>query len=355
MFGISGQSQNWFHSYLNNRNQATLVNGTLSDYAPVTCGVPQGSILGPLLFIMYINDLPAHIKNCNVALYADDTALYFSANDPAEMKKVLNDELENVSKWFILNKLTLNTKKTKYMIFGSVKKVQKIGDIGVSIGGDSLEKVNVFKYLGMWLDSTLSFRDHIDYICKKASSKIGVLGKIRKFVSQEIALMLYKALVLPHFDYADTVWDTAGTIKGQLQILQNRALRIVLRGAPGWDAAVEEGYSRLPRTTWLHETTKLAPLQERRDFHLATLMYKNFNGLVPGYISSKFSLVSSQHTYSTRFSTNNNVFIPSRSLNYGKQAISYRGAKAWNDVDPGCRQAPTLDIFKTKYWSSGVT
>ena len=118
-YGVEGNEHLWFTSYLSNRKQKTCINCIFSDSKEVTCGVPQGSIIGPLLFILYINDLPDIITNCQISLYADDTALYFSAQNPDDIRTTLTNEMEVVSQWFRINKLTLNTKKTKVMVFGT--------------------------------------------------------------------------------------------------------------------------------------------------------------------------------------------------------------------------------------------
>ena len=146
-FGVEGTERLWFHSYLTNRMQRTIIDGSLSDPRTLTCGVPQGSILGPLLFILYINDLPDSITKCSVMLYADDTALYFSHRDPAAIERILNVELASVSEWFQVNRLTLNAGKTKFMIFGTSKRLTSTRELIVRILNETIEHVKVFKCL----------------------------------------------------------------------------------------------------------------------------------------------------------------------------------------------------------------
>ena len=227
-YGVEGNALQWFDSYLSNRQQRTLINDSLSEPKLVTCGVLQGSKIGPLLFILYINDLPDRILHCKVFLYADDTALYYAADNSRTIEDVLNTEMQNVSDWFMTNKLTLNSKKTKAMIFGTSKRLKAIPPLDIRCGDDQIEQVSVFKYLGVLLDSTLSFSEHIEYVCKKVNMRLSILGRTRKYFSVKTSLMLYKSLVMPYFDYCDTLWDSCSCqLKQKLQILQNRALRII--------------------------------------------------------------------------------------------------------------------------------
>ena len=183
--------------------QCTKVNNVLSDYETVKCGVPQGSILGPLLFILYINDLESVITDCSISLYANDTALFYSNSSYIDLMLTIWDDIGSISEWLKCNRLTLNTKKTKFMIFGTRNKLRQVTNAPIFINGDEIEKVTNFKYLGVYLDETLSFDKHMDYIYNKACSKLGAIRKLRVNVDQSTALRLYKSLVLPHFDYCD--------------------------------------------------------------------------------------------------------------------------------------------------------
>ena len=337
-YGVEGNALQWFDSYLSNRQQRTLINDSLSEPKLVTCGVPQGSIIGPLLFILYINDLPDRILHCEIFLYADDTALYYAADNSHIIEDVLNTEMQNVSDWFMTNKLTLNSKKTKVMIFGTSKRLKALPPLNIRCGNDQIEQVSVFKYLGILLDSTLSFSEHIDYVCKKVNMRLSVLGRTRKYLSVKTSLMLYKSLVMPYFDYCDTLWDCCSCqLKQKLQILQNRALRIINKA------------DRRTHISDLHNMSKILTLEQRRKYHTHVFMYKALNNLCPDYISSKFCYSSNIHQHSTRSASSNSLHIPRINLNVGKSRISYRGAISWNSLPPEIRQAPTLRLFKK--WS----
>ena len=307
-YGISDVSLSWFRSYLSGRTQCTQVNGVSSDFKDITCGVPQGSILGPLLFIIYINDLSKYVNKCEVTMYADDTALMYSSNDPEDMSQVLNNDLNTLGMWFQRNQLTLNVKKTNFMIVGTNQRLKKFADIQIGINGDGILRTQTFKYLGIILDETLSFNDHVQYVSGKIRQKLGVLSRCRKFITRDTALTLYKAMVLPHFDYCDNVWDTCNqALKDHLQVLQNRALRVILRA--------------LPRSNVrdLHNQCKVTTLQERRDFHLANTMYKALHGLLPVYLANLFS--TARHSHRTRAASAMSLSLPKVRLETGKKPL----------------------------------
>ena len=147
--GFSQPTINWFSSYLSNRSQVTSIEQ--SSTQPVHVGVPQGSILGPLLFLIYVNEIPSTVNNCDISLYADDTVLFCSAKTIIELEQKLNSDLQNLSRWFGANRLTLNTSKCKFMVFGSNAKLAKLQNVNLLINNSPLNRVESFKYLGITL------------------------------------------------------------------------------------------------------------------------------------------------------------------------------------------------------------
>ena len=164
-YGIQKPHIDWFKSYLNKRKQRVFVNGNISDTMPITSGVPKGSILGPLLFLIYINDFTQSSDFFSMRLFADDTSLTASAKNIDELLFEINKELPNIYDWLCANKLTLNLRKTKYLIFQPrQKKVDYNLLFPLSIAGQCLEQVSKIKYLGIYIDSHLSWHDHIDCV-----------------------------------------------------------------------------------------------------------------------------------------------------------------------------------------------
>ncbi len=228
-YGIQNKSLDWFKSYLQNRKQFCVVNNATSSLRNLNCGVPQGSNLGPLLFLLYVNDVPNCLKKSHAAMYADDTNITVRSSSLTYLEEALNDELENIHQWLLSNKLTLNVKKTEYMVIGTRQRLRNFSqDINVSINGKVLKEVKTKKTLGVLVDKHLSWDKHIDNVSKKVSKGIGMLRRAKQYVSTKTLEKLYHALVQPHFDYCSMVWgNCAEYLKGKLQKLQNRAARVI--------------------------------------------------------------------------------------------------------------------------------
>ena len=231
-FGFGENSINWFTSYLSDRFQAVSLDNELSSPLAVLSGVPQRSILGPVLFALYINDLPSCVDVCKVMMYADDTVIFFSAPLISEIELQLNLELINLSEWLSTNKLILNLKKTEFMVFGTHQRLcrQDIDGAHITLGGESVKHCDAFKYLGVVLDNSLSFNLHIDYVKKKVSKTLGMFSRIRSSLTTEASNRLYKSMILPNLEYCCAVFHGCG--KGneeELERLQRRAARIVLK------------------------------------------------------------------------------------------------------------------------------
>ena len=181
-FGADHNTLKWFQSYLGNRSQMCNVNGNLSTARTITCGVPQGSILGPLLFLTYINDLPNCLQNASSRMFADDTNISLTAKTLTELKLEINPELSNLNRWLKANKLSLNVAKTELMIIGSRQRLDTQSDkIDIEIDGEKIKRVDHTKSLGLVIDDRLSWSKHVEEISRKVSSSIGALKRVRPF------------------------------------------------------------------------------------------------------------------------------------------------------------------------------
>ncbi len=334
-YGIRRSSINWIESYLSNRHQITKVNNTKSSPLPVSVGVPQGSILGPLLFTIYINDLPIHLVNCKTNLYADDTALTVSGNSPNEVVHLLNNHLVRVSEWFQVNRLSLNHDKTKYMFFGTRNRVEQPADIPVKCGETEIKQVTVFKYLGVKLDSTLSFHNHVQYIKQKTIGKVKLLSRVTPFLPQHLNINLYQSLIKPHFDYCDTVYGSIGQGDAyELQKIQNMCLRNILK------------VPKLTPTAEIHSRTNMIHLDLARWQHTAIDMFKVYNGLHPQKVNNMFVKLSDSHDRVTRASTEPRFYPPRCKLTMSSGNLRTRGVKIWHQVPLAFRYCITLKEFK---------
>lgn len=177
LYGVRGIVLDWLSSYLNKRQQYVQYNNNKSNNMQIKCGIPQGSVLGPKLFILYINDICDVSKLLNFVLFADDTNIYLSGNDLNELVISMEQEMVKVKEWFDINRLSLNLKKTKFMIFGNRKKDDSIV---LSIAGTKIMKVREFRFLGVLLDEEFTWKPHILYIQKKISKSIFVLNKVKR-------------------------------------------------------------------------------------------------------------------------------------------------------------------------------
>ena len=228
-YGIHGNAHQWFKSYLENRTQVCSINGSLSESCSLSCGVPQGTILGPLLFLLYINDLPNCLSSCEPRMYADDTHLTYAGNDADNIQLRLNQDLENVNNWLRANKLTLNMTKTEFMLIGSRQRLNTLTESPTfAIDDFQISQVTTAKSLGVIIDDRLDWSGHIDKITKKVASGIGAIKRIRHLVPQSTLHLIYQALIQPHFEYCNIVWGNCGlTLRNKTQKLQNRAARVL--------------------------------------------------------------------------------------------------------------------------------
>ena len=209
-YGIRGVALEFFKSYLSNRQQLTIVNGEVSNILSLICGVPQGSTLGPLLFLLYINDL-ATASNFMVSLFADDTCLLLSNENLNSLENACNEELVNINNWFLANKLTANlSKASKYMLTVGKLTTKHPDNFRLMMGNTLLEKVNKVKYLGVIFDDRFQWHDHISYICSKIARSVGVLSKLRYYVDVQTLLKVYYSLVHSHLNHALIAWGAAG-------------------------------------------------------------------------------------------------------------------------------------------------
>ena len=340
-YGVENLEHSWFTSYLSNRKQFCKVNGICSKTKDIHCGVPQGSCLGPLLFLIYINDLPFALKNSKVTMYADDTSISHSSSSLVDIEQTLNSELNDLKLWMQGNKLSLNVLKTQAMVVGSKPKIKKITDKIVDhpkffIGGSQVENVDRAKYLGVIIDKNLNWEEHISNVRTKVSRAIGFLKYSRKFLPQNTLSKMYSGIVEPHFRFCCSVWGCCGVTKLQtLQKLQNRAARIVTKS--NFDTP----------SIGLIQSLKWPTVSDIIRGETATTVYKSLNGLVPEYLSSLFKKRSTRNVRELR-NTETDLSIPLRKTNNGQRAISFRGPKLWNSLELDVKQAPSLATFKRR-------
>ena len=341
MYGLTGLEHDWFTSYLENRKQFCRVNGTSSDVRRINCGVPQGSCLGPLLFLININDLPFSLQKSHVSMYADDTAISLSSKSIGDLQNDLNLDLLKLQDWLHANKLSLNVEKTQSLVIGSGPNIRKIESqpdappsFSFSIGDQDIEMITNTRYLGVQIDSKLDWDKHIDTIKTKANRALGLIKYSKKYLPSDILNKMYREIVEPHLSYCCSVWGCCNESKlDVLQKIQNRAARIVTSSP--YDASAAPIIQNLGWLTISNLVRK----------ETATLTYKSLNLLAPDYLRKLFEKCSDDRERFLR-SSETDLKIPLLKTINGQKAFSYRGPKLWNGLQRATQLAPSLKTFK---------
>ena len=324
-YGFRGKILDWCGNYLSDRSQRTLANGYLSDRNKVSCGVPQGSVLGPLFFILYVNDMQFAVKGANIQLYADDTVIFASGKDVKQTVEIMQPLLNKFYKWCLRNKLSLNTGKTKQMFFGTRQRVKKAKGNVLLINGTQIQAVPTYKYLGLTLDSTLSFAYHVKSVMSMVAYKTHLLSKIRRYMTEEVALKIYKSMIIPYFDYGDVIYGCASN-EGldKIQRLQNRCLKIC------------KNYNARFHTRALHLETGFPSLSARRIAHVNNFMFSR--------LSDKSKVDVRDIPTRAHDAPLFRVKIPA--LEAYKRSVEYRGSIQWNQLSGETRGIDDVKVFK---------
>ena len=332
-YGIRGKCFSWFESYLKNRSQMVSYANQISSLAAVNLGGPPGSILGPLLFLIYINDLSNSSDHLEYLLFADNTHVFLSGNNITELFSTMNTELEKLAEWFRANLLSLNTKKAVYMFSHKARKKFVMDDCNIYISNSVMSRGESCRFLGVIIDQHLSFKQHIQYLAAKISKNIGIIYRIRRYINIKSVITLYYSFIYPYLNYCNLIWAcNYSTCLKPLLNLQKKFLRVALC---------------LPynsHTDYAFVNLNILKIHQINNFHLAILMYKVDHHMLPRLFDSLFSKISSLHTYSVR-SSNNYRSAFAKSVT-GSRSIVCMGSKIYSTVPRSITNLSNLYAFK---------
>ena len=335
LYGLTGVSHKLFSFYLDNRTQKCVVNGSHSECCTLKCGIPRRTILGPLLFLLYINDLPNCLSHFVPRMYADDTHLTYSNGNIHSVQSSLSEDLLNINRWLTANKLTLNMTKTEFMLNGSRQKLNNLSSLpSLNINNVPIKHSHCSKSLGILIGHNLTWETHVDALSKKITSGIGAIKCINHCLPPTALHDVYYGLVQSHFDYCSVVWGNCGkSLRDKLQRLQNRAARVLTNSNYDADASI-----LLNDSGWQN-------LETQRQIQKAVMVYKSLNCLAPDYMSSKFILRSDLfNSYNLRDSVNK-LAVPLLRTDYYRNTVSIR-ISAQPRISFHLEQAPILKAEK---------
>ena len=301
-FGIQHREIEWFRSYLSNRRQFCRVGGVDSEKDYVKIGVPQGSCLGPLLFLVYVNDLPCSVKNSIVSMYADDTSLFYKSKILTQLNEAINDDLMSLESWLKGNKISLNFAKTHTMLICSKSKQKALINsnekLDIKVKGENLMVIEKIKYLGVQIDQNLEWKEHIKYVSSKVARAIRFLKYTKNFIPRNCLNKLYRSIMEPYFRNCCSVWGCcSSTEKDRLQKLQNRTARIIT------------GSSFTTSALPLIESLSWKTIEELISNETKICVFKAVNGLAPQYLTELFSRNSQRSLHILR-NTSTDLKLP---------------------------------------------
>ena len=333
-YGFRGKANQLLASYLTNRKQFVEINNHKSSYRPITCGVPQGSVLGPLLFLIYINDLPNCCPLGDTRIFADDTNVLFSSKNADDILRKGQVIMEQMNNWFVANKLTLNAKKSSFIIFKSTRsKINNLPDKFL-FNNTEIMRSNSIKYLGLTLDEHLTFNLHIQNVCNSIRRYFKIFYNIRRYINCKQVEILYYSMIYSQIKYGLIVYGftTKNNIK-KLQTLQNQLLKVLT------------SKDRRHPTNDLHSQLKILKIEDLFFQEKVSFVYNYVNNKLPSSFQNYYSEFSQVHNINTR-NKNYNFIIPHHRTNIGASTMKIEGAKLWNDLDANIKQKTNMKMFR---------
>ena len=323
-YGLRGNINKLLKSYLSDRKQYVSINGYDSEAKNVTCGVPQGSSLGPLLFLLYINDFYLCLSQTSCGHFADDTFIIYNSKKAKTIETVINTELKEVIKWLRLNKLSLNAGKTELIFFHSTRHKLDYEKVYIYFNGVRLTPVDNIKYLGMFIDKFLNWNHLVNNLCKQLSRANGVLSKLRHNASLDICLQVYYGIFFSYLIYGCNLWGlTSEENICKIEVLQKKCVRI-MSFAP-FNAHTNDLFIELG----------LLKVRDIISMSQLSIVYDFLNNKLPNDLTNLFQLSSDVHTVPRELNStvNSLLYIPKvKTTTYGLDSTRYHCPKLWNTI-----------------------
>ena len=335
--GIRGKALELFRSYLSGRKQYVNIDNCKSKTRSITCGVPQGSVLGPLFFLLFINDLPNCCPSGEVRIFADDTNVFFHCNNIKELIKLGQTILNQLHSWFTANKLTLNTDKSSFTIFRSKKKVIHNLPEHIEFLDYKIKRTTHVKYLGLTINENLSWDNHINEICTKLKSLFHVFYNIRDYLSIDNVKTIYYTLIYSRIKYGITLYGQAGSTKlKRVQTLQNQLLKVLLGKK-----------FRFP-TDDLHHELKILKVKDITNLEILTFVHNYFSNKLPAAFDNYYKTFSN---FSDRITRNSftTIKIDVHNTDIAARSLKNSGAKKWNSLCNDLKSIPKVKKFKIEF------
>ena len=324
--GIRGGVLKWFASYLSNRKQCVQLKNHKSDYLSISTGVPQGSVLGPLLFNIYINDMKNACGGLKCIQFADDTTLYATGRDINSLVSDVNFWLVGFDSWLRINKLTLNIDKTFGMI---ISNRETLSNPHVVFRGESIKIVKKIKFLGILIDDGLKFTEHVNNTHLKISRAIGAIRRIRPCINDCILRKLYYSLVYPHINYGIVVWGNSSNLCiNKMCSLQRRFMRMFSQNA-------------------INYAGEMFTYNSIYEYFTCIKFYKCFNLGIHSYFTEHIRNYVPVHSHRTRFTDNERLNLPRHRLASSQKCFLYSSIKVWNTLPMYLRNLSSMNSFKS--------
>ena len=331
-YGFRGHTNKFIKSYLTDRKQFTVVNGIESSIKPIETGVPQGSVLGPLFFLIYINDITNCIQDDKVTLFADDTSILYQDKNLIALKQKAEVGMGKVYDWLISNKLSLSWEKTFFMIFHSpFKKVEGIDEL--KVGNFNIKRVNSIVYLGMHLDDQLKWDRHVSHICNCLSRNFHMFYSIRHLLNDNLKKQLYYSLVYSRILYAVEIYGACrDSLLKKVQTLQNKLLKVL--------------FNLPPRTSTneLHTRLKLLKVKDIHNQQVLKFVYESVNKVTILQFHKYYKSQNTVHDHNTRSPKKLYAAIPRN--RYGESTLHVTGTQLWNNLSQEIQKCKSSHIFK---------